>query len=190
MESTHHNDKDKSRNDSEDDSVDGHDTPSNDSDLSDSEGEREEQEDSDCAESSTDTESEDEKVRGATSCPITSSLVNEAYEKHRDEEQDMLSDLLQEGRSQSNARRIVRRRLLPVYRRSFRSRFGKFVIKCEKLRKEPLYKAVMRTAKALKDHQDYCQGEAVKYALTKRKFLLDEEFQSEDDEIDSDDSEL
>ena len=44
----------------------------------------------------------------------------------------------------------------------------------------------MKTARDLKDHEDYQPEEAIKYAIAKRKFLLYKEFPSDGEVTDSD----
>ena len=59
-------------------------------------------------------------------------------------------------------------------------------VKCRNIRKEPIYKAVIKTAKDLKDNDELGTDEAIKCALSKRKFLLYKEFPSDGEESDSD----
>ena len=132
-----------------------------------------------------DDDSSDEKD-DTPSQPVTDGLINETYRKYDHKLNEMIEKLEQEGHSTKAAKCIAYKRLLPKYRRSFRSGFGRFLIKCRNIRKEPIYKAVIKTAKDLKDNDELGTDEAIKCALSKRKFLLYKEFPSDGEESDSD----
>ena len=133
------------------------------------------------------SEMESEDDEDSPSHPITESLINEAYEKYDDTLNKLIDNLEQAGHNRKEAKRIAHKRLLPKYTKTFRKRFGRFLLKCRNIREEPLYQAVMKTAKDLKENDEYDTDEAIKCALSKRKFLLYKEFPSDGEE--SDDSE-
>ena len=100
---------------------------------------------------------------------------------------NLVNELMATGCSKLEAKRRAYQRLLPFYRRKFRKNFGQAIMDCRQLRKEPLYQAVMKSARKLKDEDDYDTSEAVATALLLRKAKLNEEFPEEYEESDEND---
>ena len=85
-------------------------------------------------------------------------------------------------------------KLEPRYRAEAIGQYKAFLKLSKALKKDPLHKKITDTAKRLRDEDDFDEDDALKYAIKKRRYLLDgklEEFDSptyslgEDDESDS-----
>ena len=85
-------------------------------------------------------------------------------------------------------------KLEPRYRAEANGQYKAFLKLSKALKKDPLHKKITDTAKRLRDEDDFDEDDALKYAIKKRRYLLDgklEEFDpptyslGEDDESDS-----
>ena len=62
---------------------------------------------------------------------------------------------------------------MPLYRKSAIQSFIDRIVWFRRLQKDPSYKSIAKTAKHLKDVDDFDNEEALKYAASKRKYLFD-----------------
>ena len=85
-------------------------------------------------------------------------------------------------------------KLEPRYRAEAIGQYKAFLKFSKAMKKDPLHKKITDTAKRLRDEDDFDENDALKYAIKKRRYLLDgklEEFDpptyslGEDDESDS-----
>ena len=63
------------------------------------------------------------------------------------------------------------------YSVGMREHYQKFLELMHVLRKDPIQKRVMETAKRLRDNEDYDYDESIKYAVKKRKYLIDKKLE-------------
>ena len=77
--------------------------------------------------------------------------------------------------------------VLPKLRRNIMSNYVQKIVDAAKLHKDPVHKRIMSTKRKLQEDDDYEAQEAIKYAVKKRKFLIQEATGTlSDDELDYD----
>ena len=64
--------------------------------------------------------------------------------------------------------------VLPKLRRNIMSNYVRKIVDAAKLHKDPLHKKIMSTKWKLQEDDDYEFQEAIKYAVKKRKYLIQE----------------
>lgn len=118
------------------------------------------------------------------------SLVRRAFEDCREEFEEEVNNLTERRHfDQTEARRKAYTDLLPAFRKSLMSLFIKRITWCKAMEHDPIYKTIRKTVNKLIVEEDFDRQEAWKYAVSKRKYLLDtvlEKFdppQFEDDEV-------
>ena len=92
------------------------------------------------------------------------------------------------------AEEVTFNKLEPRYRAEVIDRYKRFLKVSKAMKKDPLHKKITATAKRLRDDDEFDEDEALRYAIKKRRYLLDgklEEYDppsyslGEDDESDS-----
>ena len=75
--------------------------------------------------------------------------------------------------------------VLPKLRRNIMSNYTRKIVDAVKLHKDPILKKIMSTKRKLQEDDDYETQEVIKYAVKKRKFLIQEATGTlSDDELD------
>ena len=64
--------------------------------------------------------------------------------------------------------------VLPKLRRNIMSNYVRKIVDAAKLYKNPVHKKIMSTKRKLQEYDDYEANEAIKYAVKKRKYLIQE----------------
>lgn len=108
-----------------------------------------------------------------------------AYRRHIDEALDMADKLGEKEENLATIKRIVKRKLLPKYRKSFRDIYTDNLLKMDCLKKEPVTRKVLKTAKQLERENGLDRDESIRKAVSERKHLINR-FLEEDDDTDSD----
>ena len=75
--------------------------------------------------------------------------------------------------SEKQARKKAFNELLPKYRKLLIDKYLLKVLWFDSVRKDPIHTAIRRTAKQLKEEDDFESEESWKYATKKRKYLFD-----------------
>jgi len=117
--------------------------------------------------------------------PVTVSFVRAAYNGLREEHGELFDQYINDGKSEKDARRLSYQQLLPKYRKTFRKSVERFLIQHRQFRMEPIYKAVIKSARDLQENEDFDFLESIRAAIQKRKFLLNEQFPSDCSDIES-----
>ena len=112
-------------------------------------------------------------------------MISRAYAIHRDAKEQMMSELTSEGISRDDASERVHAHLLPKYQKSLRNIFRQEMLRLQKMRKHPVYKAVMLKVHDLED-EGFDREEAISSALSHRKYLLYKMIPSDPDSDGSD----
>ena len=142
----------------------------------------EENSDEENSEESESEESEDEE----TVQPETDNMINNVYREFEDDRDAVMEYLVEQGRDEEDARQEAYRQLLPKYRKQFRANLTEVFERMIQLRKEPIYKLVMDTAKDLRD-DGLGYRESIRAAISKRKHKINDYIPDVlDDESDSD----
>ena len=123
-------------------------------------------------------ETEDESSDEEASTPITDDFVKSVYKRFREEYDELFQGFRDEGKSEEDARWSAHTQLLPKYRKNFRTKVERFLVRYAQFKNEPLYKNIRKTVKALED-ENFKPLERIKSAVAKRKFLLYEQFPSD-----------
>ena len=64
-------------------------------------------------------------------------------------------------------------KLEPTYRAEAIGQYKAFLKLSKAMKKDPLHKKITDTAKRLRDEDDFDEDDALKYAIKKRRYLLD-----------------
>ena len=138
------------------------------------------------SESEEEEEEEEEKEELADD-PVTQSMKHETYKIHKQEFDEIVEGLVEEGISEESAARRAHNQLAPSYRKTFRKLLARYMTRYLQFKRGAIYKLVSDTAKELRFSEDFGPEESLKCAIQKRKFKLNEQFPS--DEEDSDEME-
>ena len=119
---------------------------------------------------------------------FTDSKVSAKYEK-------TLQELVEGGASENTARRDALRVVSPIMREIVNKTYTDMLMLWHFAEEDDSHEKIMATKRKLMDDEDYDAGEAIRYAVKKRRFLiqkktrtLDEDFKREPDTEDEDDS--
>ena len=103
--------------------------------------------------------------------------VQHTVEKHPDMDTD-------------EAEEVTFNKLEPRYRAEVIDRYKRFLKVSKAMKKDPLHKKITATAKRLRDDDEFDEDEALRYAIKKRRYLLDgklEEYDPPSYSLDEDD---
>ena len=103
--------------------------------------------------------------------------VQHTVEKHPDMDTD-------------EAEEVTFKKLEPRYRAEVIDRYQRFLKVSKAMKKDPLHKKITATAKRLRDDDEFDEDEALRYAIKKRRYLLDgklEEYDPPSYSLDEDD---
>ena len=168
----------------EHDSSDEQESIADEGDNDDDDSDKDEDEDNDDSSSdsqnSTDDEDEDDSVwRSIRDLSWTSKLLS-AFNEAKKEFQN-------QGMAADDAHQEAYQHVLPKLRRNIMSNYVRKIVDAAKLHKDPVHKKIMSTKRKLQEDNDYEAQEAIKYAVKKRKFLIQEATGTlSDDELDYD----
>lgn len=141
------------------------DAESQDESRSDEESSSDEEESSSGEESSSD-EDEDTIWDDIRDLSWTSSLLHTHKEKKE--------ELIGEGMAVHDANQEAYYHVLPRLRRNILTNYIQKVVGARKLQKDPIHKKIMSTKRKLQYDEDYEPEEALKYAVKKRKYIIQE----------------
>ena len=130
------------------------------------------------SEGSNSGESEADELSEKDTTPITCAMVDDIFHRFRDEYDQLVQHYVEQDNTQEEARRLAYREMVPKFRKAFRKSLQNHLLRAHQLRKEPLYKAIMKTVQEFRDN-DYSTEEAIKSALGKRKYKVYAEFPSD-----------
>lgn len=101
-------------------------------------------------------------------------ILTTAHRHLQDDFNDNVKESLNEqpGMSVEEAEDMAYEELEPEYRSEFISNYKQLVRLGTALKRDPLHKKIMSTAKRLVDEEDYDDDEAMQYAIKKRRYLL------------------
>ena len=124
--------------------------------------------------------------------PETDIMINNVYGEFEEDREEMMEKLIEEGRDEHQAKTEVYQYLVPKYQKAFRHKLTNTLVRLNQLRREPIYKVVMDTAKDLRaDGLD--QEESIRAAISKRKHKINayipDEYESEEEEEEETDDE-
>ena len=132
------------------------------------------------SQSSTDDEDEDDSVWSSIRDLSWTSKLLSAFNEAKKEFQN-------QGMTADDAHQEAYQHVLPKLRRNIMSNYVRKIVDAAKLHKDPVHKKIMSTKRKLQEGDDYEAQEAIKYAVQKRKFLIQEATGTlSDDELDYD----
>ena len=102
-------------------------------------------------------------------------FVGRAYEALQEDFNEAVENHLEENPSleQEEAEELAYETLEPRYQSTVMSRYREFLRISAAMRKDPTHKKIMETAKRLRMDENYEDDEAMRYAVKKRRFLLE-----------------
>ena len=138
-------------------------------DCSDDDKEDEDDDDNSISDSQNSTDDEDDKDSvwsGIRDLSWTSKLLS-AFNEAKKEFQN-------QGMTADEAHQETYQHVLLKLRRNIMSNYVRKIVDAAKLHKDPVHKKIMSTKRKLQEDDDYEAQEAIKYAVKKRKFLIQE----------------
>ena len=102
-------------------------------------------------------------------------LVNIAADNLQDTFNETVEETLAEHQNKDlqEAEEIAYEELKPNYLSQLKARYKYMVGMTAALKKDPVHQRIMRTAKRLREKEDYEDDESMQYAIKKRKFLVE-----------------
>ena len=140
-----------------------------DNDDSDDDDEDEDDDDnssSDSQDSADDEDDEDSVWSGIRDLSWTSKLLSTFNEAKK--------EFQNQGMAADEAHQEAYQHVLPKLRRNIMSNYVQKIVDAAKLHKNPVHKKIMSTKRKLQEDDDYEAQEAIKYAVKKRKYLIQE----------------
>lgn len=102
------------------------------------------------------------------------SLITRTFDECREEFQEYVDNLIQKRHmEQTEARRRAYKDLQSTFRKTLGTLFKSRIMWTTAMKKDPIYKSILKTVNNLIDLEDYERPEAWKYAIGKRKYLFD-----------------
>ena len=111
------------------------------------------------------------------------SLIQKTFKQCQPQFQAKVYSLTHSRIGQEDARHKEYKELQPMFRKALMAYLRDRMIWFKSFQAVPIYKTIRNTAKALIEMEEYNRDEALKYAIRKRKYLLDsvlEEFQPQE----------
>ena len=140
-----------------------------DDDDSDDDDKDEDDDDNSRSESQSSTDDEDDNVSvwsGIRNLSWTSKLLSTFNEAKKEfQNQGMMAD---------EAHQEAYQHVRPNLRRNIMTNYVQKIVDAAKLHKDPVHKKIMSTQRQFQENDDYESQEAIKYAVIKRKFLIQE----------------
>lgn len=100
-------------------------------------------------------------------------IVDMTFKKYKSKFVEEVNKLTEDGEDKEDAREEAYDTLGPLFRKDIASRYLNRMIWFGEMKQDPIHKKIKETAKRLMDDEDYDEDEAWKYAVKKRKFLMD-----------------
>lgn len=134
--------------------------------------------DTEMSEMETDYDDEDESQtfrRKKTKTSPWDKLVNNAFETLQEDFNETVEHTLAEhpDMDTEEAEERAYEELEPDYRSKVIARYQELIRLGTAMKKDPVHKKLMATAHRLRDEEDYDEEEAMKYAIKKRRYLLE-----------------
>ncbi|KXJ08206.1 hypothetical protein AC249_AIPGENE18249 [Exaiptasia diaphana] len=104
-------------------------------------------------------------------------IQDEARERHKNKFETLVRHYEQEGESHEVAEAKAENDLLPTYRKEFRKVLFEYLKWIHDLRKNYIFRQIMKTKQDLMDVDGFQWEEAMEAAIHKRKFMLNKLFQ-------------
>lgn len=139
-------------------------------------GEEEEEEENDETESEDeDEEDEDSDIEVENSSPFWEKAIDHVFGTMQEKFEETVTGLMKEdpNGSVNVYEKKVYKVMRPQYNRHLRNFYQRSIRMIDILRKDPVHKKIMDTAKRLREDEDYERDESLQYAVKKRRFLLD-----------------
>ena len=121
---------------------------------------------SDSQNSTDDEDDEDSVWSGMRDLSWTSKLLSTFNEA--------MKEFQNQGMTADEAHQEAYQHVLPKLRRNTMSNYVQKIVDAAKLHKDPVHKKIMSTKRKLQEDDDYEAQEAIKYAVKKRKYLIQE----------------
>jgi flagellar biosynthesis GTPase FlhF len=128
------------------------------------------------SESESESEEKEESTDKAKELPgISEEIADKAWERHVSTFEDLVEEYTTgQGKNDADAKEAAYKIILPAYRRTFRDEYTNMLLQIREFKKDPTYIAVIKSAKRLREDDDYTPGESLKAAVTKRKHLVNQ----------------
>ena len=105
---------------------------------------------------------------------VWDSVMETSYENLKEEFDSLVDEYVTAGTDRDQAEILAKKKLLPKYRDEAVQEYYRGILWQTHMSRDPIHKKIKATAKRLREDEDYEPLEAWKYAIEKRKFLLDQ----------------
>lgn len=100
-------------------------------------------------------------------------IINKTFQIYKPEYVQKVDDLKESGYNDEEAHKVAYRHMFKSYRDQIGQHYLGQMLWYNDMRRDPVHKKIKSTAKRLREEEEYETSEAWKYAVKKRKFLLD-----------------
>jgi len=101
-------------------------------------------------------------------------VVDEAVNQHEDQRQEIIENLIVNGRTEEDARQIANKKVLPAVRKELRNILIERLRWIHLMRRDPFFKKIMKTRDEMLETGHYDWSEALKLTINHRKYLLND----------------
>ena len=102
------------------------------------------------------------------------SIVNKTFNTHQTEYEEKVKALIEDGYNKPQAHSLAYNDMSEKYRDEMKDHYLATMMWHQKIRRDPVHRKISKTAKRLREEEDYDTLESWKYAVEKRKYLLDD----------------
>lgn len=139
---------------------------------------------------SADEEEDEEEEEEEGDPQLYEEIAMKAWKPYRAKFEDLVEKFMVDGESESDAKQNAYDFVVKAHRKTFREEYTNMLLKIQELKQDPTYRAVMKTAKRLREDDDHDTDESIRAAVSKRKHLINEfvaeDYRQYDDEEESD----
>jgi len=101
-------------------------------------------------------------------------LVRKTFQLHNKEYEELVEELVSKGYDRTEAEALASYKMKPTYRQELGNIYLNMVAEQKEMAQDSVHRKIKATARRLRDEEEYEPMEAWKYAVDKRKYLLDE----------------
>ena len=102
------------------------------------------------------------------------SIVGKTFNIHQTEYEEKVKALIEDGYNKPQAHSLAYNDMSEKYRDEMKDHYLATMMWHQKIRRDPVHRKISKTAKRLREEEDYDTLESWKYAVEKRKYLLDD----------------
>ena len=100
-------------------------------------------------------------------------IINKTFQLYQPEYEEKVNELMEEGCNDEIARQTAYQLMYETYREQIGKHYLGLISWQQDIKRDPVHRKIATTVRRLRDEEEYEPQEAWKYAVDKRKYLLD-----------------